>query len=120
MILQKKLRRFQTADLVRQFFAAWLLAVTVEYLLLPSWLRDLSWMDGLAAMSPGRVLLLTALGTVLLWVLSRFVNTVSVERWCIVGIFTTLAVASLRASFSWGLLCACIRSEEHTSELQSR
>lgn len=108
MILQKKLRRFQTADLVRQFFAAWLLAVTVEYLLLPSWLRDLSWMDGLAAMSPGRVLLLTALGTVLLWVLSRFVNPVSVERWCIVGIFTTLAVVSLRASFSWGLLCACI------------
>lgn len=108
MILQKKLRRFQTADLIRQLLAAWLLAVTVEYLLLPSWLRDLSGMDGLAAMSPGRVLLLTALGTVLLWGLSRFVNTVSVERWCIVGIFTTLAVVSLRASFSWGLLCACI------------
>lgn len=108
MILQKKLRRFQTADLIRQLLAAWLLAVTVEYLLLPSWLRDLSGMDGLAAMSPGRVLLLTALGTVLLWGLSRFVNTVSVERWCIVGIFTTLAVVSLRASYSKGLLCACI------------
>ena len=108
MILQKKLRRFQTADLVRRFFAAWLLAVTVEYLLLPSWLRDLSGMDGLAAMSLGRVLLLTALGTVLLWGMSRFVNTVSVERWCIVGIFTALAVVSLRASYSKGLLCACI------------
>lgn len=108
MILQKKLRRFQTADLIRQLLAAWLLAVTVEYLLLPSWLRDLSGMDGLAAMSLGRVLLLTALGTVLLWGISHFVNTVAVERWCIVGIFAVLAGVSLRASFSKGLLCACI------------
>ncbi len=108
MILQKKLRRFQTADLIRQLLAAWLLAVTVEYLLLLSWLRDLSGVDGLAVMSLGRVLLLTALGTVLLWGISRFVNTVSVERWCVVGIFAVLAAVSLRASYSKGLLGVCI------------
>lgn len=106
--MQKKLRRFQTADLIRQLLAAWLLAVTVEYLLLPSWLRDLSGVDGLAVMSLGRVLLLTALGTVLLWGISRFVNTVSVERWCVVGIFAVLAAVSLRASYSKGLLGVCI------------
>lgn len=106
--MQKKLRRFQTADLIRQLLAAWLLAVTVEYLLLLSWLRDLSGVDGLAVMSLGRVLLLTALGTVLLWGISRFVNTVSVERWCVVGIFAVLAAVSLRASYSKGLLGVCI------------
>lgn len=108
MILQKKLRRFQTAELIRQLLTAWLLAVTIEYLLLPSGLRDLSTLDGLNVMSLGRVVFLTILAATLLWGLSRFINTASVERWCLVGIFAVLAAVSLCASYSKGLLCACI------------
>ena len=98
MILQKKLRRFQTAELIRQLLTAWLLAVTIEYLLLPSGLRDLSTLDGLNVMSLGRVVFLTILAATLLWGLSRFINTASVERWCLVGIFAVLAAVSLCAS----------------------
>lgn len=108
MILQKKLRRFQTAELIRQLLTAWLLAVTIEYLLLPSGLRDLSTLDGLNVMSLGRMVFLTILAATLLWGLSRFINTASVERWCLVGIFAVLAAVSLCASYSKGLLCACI------------
>ena len=46
---------------LRRLILLWLVAVTVEYALLPMALRDLSRLDGIAAMSPLRMALVAAL-----------------------------------------------------------
>lgn len=104
----KRLRSFSVCDLVRQVILGWLLAVTMEFLLLSGSLRDLAKLEGLAQMSLGRVLLITCAVSVLLFSVSRFWNTAAGERWCIAGIFCVLAIATLQASFTWAFLLACI------------
>ncbi len=80
-------------ELLRRVLLSWLLAATVEFLLLPGQWRDLSELEGLAQMSLLRVLLLTAGMTVVLSLFSRSSKT----RWVqIGGIGVVLAVAFSR------------------------
>lgn len=76
---------------------AWLIAVTAEYLLLPPQLRGLAGVEGLAQMSPVRVLALTAV-----LVLIPF------PRWVMLCAFGVLAVVCLFSTFTWPLLLACV------------
>ena len=80
----------------------------LEYLRLPGALRDLARLDGLAQMSLIRVIVVACGGILLLSVISRFVNPAKVERWAMVGVFGILAIAALRASFTWAFLAVCI------------
>ncbi len=100
--------RFTVAGLLRQLILSWLLAVTVEVSLLPTALRSLATLDGLAAMSLGRVLLVTLGGTAVLFLLSQFVNTRLAERIAVPLVFGVLAVLSLGASETKGFLGICI------------
>lgn len=104
MIRQKKSYRLKIPNLIRQILVAWLLAAVIEYLRLPSQLRDLSSLDGLAQMSLPRILAITCIGTGLLWLLSHFARTRTAERWSLPCIFAVLAAAALRASFTWAFL----------------
>lgn len=94
--------------LLRKVLIAWLLAVTVEYLLLPSKLRDLAQLDGLARMSGLRIILITVTVTAALLALSHLKRAAMVERWALVGIFALLAGSTLLFSFSWAYLVICI------------
>lgn len=110
MLRQKSLslqKRF-FSGVVRQIILSWLFAVMLEYLRLPGARRDLARLDGLAQMSLIRVIAVTCGGMLLLSGISRFVNTAKVERWAMVGVFGILAIAALRASFTWAFLAVCI------------
>ena len=110
MLRQKSLplQKRYVSGVVRQIILSWLFAVMLEYLRLPGALRDLARLDGLAQMSLIRVIAVTCGGMLLLSGISRFVNTAKVERWAMVGVFGILAIAALRASFTWAFLAVCI------------
>lgn len=96
------------ADLARCALSAWLLGVTLEYLLLPGELRALEGLDGFAHMSLGRVLGVTCAGTGLLLLLSLCASGRAARRWMLPGCFGVLSALALSASFSWALLGACV------------
>lgn len=100
-------RRLRTPDLIRQIIVSWLFAVAIEFFLLPGELRDLAELDGLVQMSFPRVIGITCGAAILLFGISRFVNTAKLERWGIVGVFVVLAIAALRASFTWAFFAVC-------------
>ena len=110
MLRQKSLslQKRYFSGVVRQIILSWLFAVMLEYLRLPGALRDLARLDGLVQMSLIRVIAVACGGILLLSGISRFVNTAKVERWVIVGLFGILAIAALRASFTWAFLAVCI------------
>lgn len=110
--MQKQITRLppyiRPPNLIRRILVSWLLAVTIEYLLLPAELRDLSGLQGLRQMSLLRVLSVTGLGTVLLSGISRFCRSGKAERWGITALFAVLAAAALTASYSPAFLGACL------------
>ena len=95
------------SDYIRHFLLAWLMAVTVEYLLLPGALRDLAVLSGLKKMNLLRLAALTLCGTLGLSLLSLKYHIAGIERWCLAGIFLILAGFSLFASFTWAYFTAC-------------
>ena len=95
-------------ELLRRVLLSWLLAATVEFLLLPGQWRDLSELEGLAQMSLLRVLLLTAGMTVVLSLFSRSSKTRKLERWCIPAVFAVLATVALCAAFTWAFFVLCL------------
>ena len=100
--------RFTISSFVCHVILSWLLAVVIEYFILPNELRDLAKMDGLAQMSFVRVTGFTCSITVLLTVISCFVKTMKIERWYIVAVFLILALTALRASATWAFLAVCV------------
>ncbi|MBQ3503330.1 MAG: DUF2079 domain-containing protein [Oscillospiraceae bacterium] len=110
MSKQKKLtqNQFTIPSLVRHALLSWLLAVVIEYLILPNELRDLTKLDGLAQMSFIRVLGIACGITALLTGISFFVKTGKVERWFFVAVFSVLAITALRVSFTWAFLSVCL------------
>ncbi len=94
--------------LLRRLFLAWLLAVDMEYLLLPFSLRALGNTEGLAQMSFVRVAILTAVLTLLLTVAARYLPTEQAERWGLLTVYLCLAVLSLTANFSVPFLLVCL------------
>ena len=108
MATLKRVHSFKCTGLIRRVILSWLLAVTMEFLLLPEKLRDLAGLEGMAQMSLLRVAAITLCGTVFLAGVSRLVNSARAERWGFAVLFTLLAAAVLRASFTWAYLVICI------------
>lgn len=104
----KRKGTYTAADFVRQLVFAWLFAALLEYLRLGASLRDLSGLAGLAAMSFGRVLAVTGIVTLLLWLLSRVWHFAALERWGIVTVFGALLTLSVVASFTLWFFVLCI------------
>ena len=94
--------------IVRRLLIAWLLAVIVEYLILPAELRDLSSLAGLAQMSGLRILLITVVAAVALSAISRLKAGGLVERWMLVAVFVALAAATLFSSYTPAYLVVCL------------
>lgn len=95
------------SDLLRRFILSWLIAVVIEYFILPSDLRNLTELDGLAQMSLVRVIGITCCVAFFLTGISLFVKSRIAERWGIVIALIPLAVVGLLASFTWPFLVVC-------------
>ncbi|MBO5954102.1 MAG: DUF2079 domain-containing protein [Oscillospiraceae bacterium] len=106
---KQTLRRtgLQFPDLLRHVIAAWLIAVTLEFLLLPKDLHSLAGLKGLAQMSLPRVLCITAIGALLLCLAQHFVHIRTLERWVMVGTFAGLTAAVLGAAYSPAFSVVC-------------
>lgn len=95
-------------NLIRKILTSWMIAVLIEYLLLPKEWRSLVAMDGLAQMSFTRVIILTVAGVFLLCILSGLISDAKWERWGMFGSFILLALLSIYASFSKMFLAVCV------------
>lgn len=94
-------------DIMRRVILSWMVAIAIEYYRLPTELRDLSVLDGLAQMSLGLILALTVCLTVVLSVASRFFKTAKIERWGIAAVFAVIAIGTLVSNFSAAYCAAC-------------
>lgn len=95
------------AILIRHLLLAWLTAAAGEFLLLSANLKTLNGLQGVAAMSLPRLLIVTGIVLALLEGISRLIPRFA-ERWMLLGIFTVLAAAALLSSFTWAFLGACV------------
>ena len=75
----------RTSDLLRRIILSWLVAVLIEYFILPSELRDLAKLDGLAQMSLVRIVGITCsivlLLTALLNIIGSYLNNTMSFLW---------------------------------------
>lgn len=95
-------------DLIRRVLLSWITAVTLEYLLLPPALRDLSGLTGLGQMSLLRVGVLTAALTAALCLLGTKRSTATAERWAMVAVFSVLTILAVMASPAPAFGIACL------------
>lgn len=106
--MAKHFRRQSCSDVVRHLFTGWLMAASLEYLLLPAGFRSLDGLSGLAAMSLPRLCILTLFFGIGLWLLNcRF----SIARWERFGMLTAFVVAatvSLSVNYSLPFLLFCV------------
>lgn len=92
---------------IRRGLLLWLMAVTVEYLLLEPTLQDLSGLKGIAQMAPARMVLAAVLSGTVLYLLRKFL-TAGIERMLLAVVYTALALLSLKASFTWPFFFGCL------------
>ena len=87
------------ASLIRHLLIAWLVAATVELLLLPAELKTMNGLKALGAMSFPRLLIITGIALAILEGSSRFLPA-GFERWTLAGLFAALAAVALGATFT--------------------
>ena len=93
-----------------KFFLSWLMAITVEYLLLPGPCRSLDRLEAVSQMSGGRTAIVFFLSFLTLCFFSRRLiksKEKSLYHRGILLIFTLLAATSLQASFSPAFFAVC-------------
>lgn len=100
--------RFTIADIIRRVILSWLTAVLVEYLLLPADVKTLAELTGLAQTSLMNVIILTIAGVAVLCLLAANKDTTRHERCAIAAVAALLSAATLKSSFTWPYLFACL------------
>ena len=103
-----RVQPFEFPGLIRQIIIGWLLAVTIEYFILPEELRTLAKLEGLAQMSMLRIVAITCCTAAILFGLSARFATAKIERWAMVGVLAVLISSVLKASYSAGFYAACL------------
>ncbi len=93
---------------IRYLLTSWLLAVTLEYLLLSGDGRALAGLEGLQQMSGIRVLLITVFLLAGFNLLHRFKRFRCTERWWLLGAVAVYAVCAVISSFSWAFCGVCV------------
>ena len=92
---------------IRSLLTAWLIAASFEYWILGTELGDLSGLDGIAAMSAGRMAAIGGGVFVLLWLLRKRLSE-RCQRCILAVAFGMLAARALITSFTWPLLIVCL------------
>ena len=103
----KILKKITAPDLARHVVFAWLVAVAVEFLLLPEPLRDLAGLAHLQEMSLLRVVVITGILTLALTYLGVRFPLKNGERWGVVAAFFILSAAGIEGAAveSFTMLC---------------
>ena len=84
---------------IRRGLLLWLVAVTVEYMLLQPELRGLAQLRGIAQMNPVRMVLVATGAGAILYLLRKYL-TAGTERILLAVAYTVLSVLVLLASFT--------------------
>ena len=92
---------------IRRGLLLWLVAVTVEYMLLQPELRDLTQLRGIAQMNPIRMVLVATGAGAILYLLRKYL-TVETERILLAAVYTALSILALTASFTLPFFAACL------------
>lgn len=92
------------AEFLRRVILSWLVAVTVESLVHPASLSDLS---AFAAISPLRIIAIAMIVFAALTALNGMIRA-EAERWALAGTFALLAAVYLCTSFTWAFLSVCL------------
>ena len=100
-------KKWDLADVIRKVLLGWLIAVCVEYILLPGEWKDLARIGGQGYMSMGRVLGITVAMAGALTLLSLFWETGKWERWGILAATALLMALGLKYSVTILFLGAC-------------
>lgn len=104
----KTRRKTALASHVLYLVNAWLVAVTVQYLLLPKQIRPISGLDGIAAMSMAQIGLVAVAVYLIQFLLSGQPVFQKTERWIMPCTFTLYATSALINCFSWAFMAVCI------------
>ncbi len=108
MSRSKYINRQDLSAWVRHFLLAWLCGVFVEYLLISQRLKALDQLEGIAAMSLTRLILVTLILSGALWAISLRLNIARFERFSCAGVFGLLSIVTLANNFSWALFVFCL------------
>ena len=100
--------RITAASVIRRLLLGWLIAACMEYIMLPRAAKTLVGTAALGMMSLSRMFLVTALITGMLLVLSRYFDTLKIERWGVAAAVALLATLTLIDSFRWAYLGGCV------------
>ena len=100
--------RFTVASLIRKVVLAWLTAVLLEYVTLPTAAKTLADLNGLAQMSLNNVLALTIAGVAVLCLIAANRDIAKIERIGIAVVFALISYATLKASYTRPYLIACL------------
>lgn len=105
---EAKFRILSFSELLRHFFLSWLIAALIEYLLVPSDAKNLAGLRLIAAMSFPRFLIVIAVCTASLYLVSNFFDIARYERYAFPGVFLLLTVVSLPGNFRPAFLILCL------------
>ena len=92
---------------IRRGLLLWLVAVTVEYMLLQPELRDLAQLKGIAQMDPIRMALVSTGVGAILYLLRKYL-TAGTERILLAVAYTVLSVLVLLSSFTMPFFFVCL------------
>ena len=107
IVYSRKNKKNPAADAIRSLLTAWLAAASLEYWLLGSELGDLEGLEGIAAMSGGRMIRVGTVVFLLLWLLRKCLP-VKVQRSVLAVAAGLLMGSSLIVSFTWPFLVICL------------
>ena len=107
IVYSRKNKKNPAADAIRSLLTAWLAAASLEYWLLGSELGDLEGLEGIAAMSGGRMIRVGTAVFLLLWLLRKRLP-VKVQRSVLAAVTGLLMGSTLISSFTWPCLVICL------------
>ncbi len=93
---------------IRNILSSWLMAVTLEYLLVEKGAGSLTGLEGIAGMSGIRVICVSIVLVVLWNLLPKYWPSGKTRRWVMVCAFAVYAMCAVIRSFTWPFFAGCL------------
>ena len=100
--------KLRIPDLLRRLILGWMLAVVLEFILLPEEARDLGELAGLAQMSLPKILLSTVAFCFAQYILAAFWDTRKLESVLLASLFPVMATVMLRDNLTMAFFMVCL------------
>lgn len=106
-IVYERRRKPAAAPWIRRVLTGWAGAAALEYWMLPRELRDLSGLEGIAQLQPGRMIAVAAAIFAILFLLRKKLSE-RAEQFILLGMIGLLTAGAVAASFTWPFLLMCL------------